>query len=71
MTQDKIVFAIEDDGVGFAAGESLDLSGLLKSGHYGVASMIERAESVRAQLTIDSTPGKGTTITLTWLREGD
>ena len=71
LTQDKIVFAIEDDGVGFAAGESLDLSGLLKSGHYGVASMIERAESVRAQLTIDSTPGKGTTITLTWLREGD
>ncbi len=69
LTRDKIFVTIEDNGVGFPAGERLDLSGLLMRGHYGVASMIERAESHQGSLKIDSTPGKGTTITLAWSRD--
>jgi signal transduction histidine kinase len=67
LTQDKIFVTIEDNGVGFPAGEKLDLSGLLMSGHYGVANMIERAESHHGSLKIDSLPSKGTTITLSWV----
>lgn len=69
LTRDKIFVTIEDNGVGFPAGERLDLSGLLMRGHYGVASMIERAESHQGSLKIDSPPGKGTTITLAWSRD--
>jgi two-component system sensor histidine kinase DegS len=66
LSRDKILITIEDNGVGFPQGERLDLSGLLTSGHYGVANMIERAESHQGSLKINSTAGKGTTITLTW-----
>ncbi|MBI5054539.1 MAG: hypothetical protein HZB52_14930 [Chloroflexi bacterium] len=70
LTHDKILVTIEDNGVGFPAGESLDLSGLLAKAHYGVASMIERAETHQGSLKIDSMAGKGTMITLKWAHNG-
>ena len=69
LTHDKIFVTVADNGGGFPAGQSLDLNGLLMKAHYGVASMIERAESHNAALKIDSAMGKGTTITLTWVRD--
>jgi signal transduction histidine kinase len=35
-----------------------------KPGHYGIKGMYERARNIDAELVVESTPGKGTTITL-------
>jgi PAS domain S-box-containing protein len=49
---------VEDNGVGF------DLEDLQIEGHLGLAGMRERAEMMGGRLTIDSAPGKGTSILL-------
>jgi signal transduction histidine kinase len=54
-----IALTIADDGVGFVANGKVD-------GQMGLASMRERARSIKASLNIDSTPGSGTTVKLTW-----
>lgn len=52
---------VEDDGRGF------DLAEVQRSGTgYGLISMSERAHSLGATLTIDSTPGHGTRVLVTW-----
>ena len=52
---------VEDDGRGF------DLAEVQRSGTgYGLISMTERATSLGATLTIDSTPGQGTRVLVTW-----
>lgn len=51
---DSLCFSVNDDGVGFAS----DSQG---SG-FGMRTMRERAESIRATLRVDSTPGAGTTV---------
>jgi signal transduction histidine kinase len=50
---------IRDDGIGF------DLN-KLKPDHFGLGIMRERALQVGAQFSVESQPGKGTTITLFW-----
>ena len=50
---------IKDDGLGFDPGS-------VPSGHMGIAIMRERASSIGASLKIDSQPGQGTTIALSW-----
>jgi signal transduction histidine kinase/ligand-binding sensor domain-containing protein len=52
---------IEDDGCGFTAETSHDLKG---STGLGLTSMRERARVLQGDLLIESTPQKGTTITL-------
>lgn len=56
------IIQIQDDGQGFVAPERV--SDLAASGHYGLMGMQERAELIGAQLSIQSTPGAGTTIEL-------
>jgi signal transduction histidine kinase len=51
-----ITLSVRDDGTGFDPGT-------LHRG-YGRQSMLERAQSIGAHLTVDSTPGGGTTVTL-------
>ncbi|HEX9114723.1 MAG TPA: cache domain-containing protein [Anaerolineae bacterium] len=51
--------AIEDDGLGFAP-EAVGAD------HLGLGIMHERAAAIGADLTIDSEPGSGTTIEVTW-----
>ncbi|HSI35617.1 MAG: sensor histidine kinase [Phycisphaerae bacterium] len=55
-----ISLKIADDGRGFDPAQLPPMS----SGHFGVFGMRERAEKLRGALTIDSAPGKGTTIAL-------
>lgn len=55
---DKLIFTIADDGIGF------NTILLKKSPALGMLSMKERAFSIGAELLIDSTPGKGTSIKL-------
>jgi signal transduction histidine kinase len=50
---------ITDNGIGFDASPGLPSSG------YGMLSMAERAELVGGALEIGSSPGVGTTVTVT------
>jgi signal transduction histidine kinase len=59
---DKFRMVIRDDGEGFDLAEaerSYD-----KRGRLGLLNMRERAEMLGGQLSIESAPGQGTTITL-------
>jgi signal transduction histidine kinase len=49
--------SIRDDGSGFIVRKNGS-----SSGHYGIVGMRERALQMGAELTIASTPGKGTLI---------
>jgi signal transduction histidine kinase len=53
---DRLMLGVEDDGVGFAARETL--------GGAGIVGMRERAELVNGSITIDSEPGTGTNVLL-------
>jgi len=55
----QIKMIVEDDGVGFNA-ETIDQDGCL-----GIMGMRERAEMIGGELSIESAPGKGTTIIVT------
>ncbi|SNY70206.1 GAF domain-containing sensor histidine kinase [Paractinoplanes atraurantiacus] len=56
---DVVRLEIADDGQGF------DVAATLKAGRsLGLRSMRERACAIRATLTVDSTPGQGTTVRL-------
>lgn len=52
--------SVNDNGVGFSTQEAEKYSGT--KGSLGLMSMQERAKLIGAKLTIDSEPGKGTTI---------
>ncbi len=51
---------LHDDGCGFDPGQA-------PTGHYGLAMMLERAESVGADLSVVSKPGRGTEIKMRWV----
>jgi signal transduction histidine kinase len=53
---DRLKLFIEDDGIGF----SVDPSG--EEGRLGLVGMRERAEMLGGSLTIESTPGMGTSV---------
>ena len=53
-------FEVRDDGVGFAPGELGDET------HVGLRIMAERAEQIGGKLEVVSTPGRGTSIVLTF-----
>jgi signal transduction histidine kinase len=52
----RLAAIVEDDGVGF------DPETAMLAGAIGLLAMRERAESVGGQLTIESTPGRGTSV---------
>jgi two-component system, NarL family, nitrate/nitrite sensor histidine kinase NarX len=55
---------VEDDGAGFAP------EGAGRSGHFGLAIMRERAERLGGTLQIESTPGRGTRLALSFPARG-
>lgn len=55
-----LVLTVRDDGQGFVPCASTFSAG------FGLTSMRERAETAGAALAIESTPGKGTTVTVSW-----
>jgi len=57
---DTIVITVADDGCGFNPAEVANKGPL----HLGLQIMHERAESVGGKLTIDSSPGHGTRVTI-------
>lgn len=57
-TRDQLRLAIRDDGSGFDASHG---NGAV-TGHYGLIGMKERAAQLGGNLSVESAPGKGTTI---------
>jgi two-component system sensor histidine kinase UhpB len=53
-----------DDGQGFEVPSYLNLNDLTRTGHFGLIGMRERAQLVNGELKIESSNGKGTTVTL-------
>jgi signal transduction histidine kinase len=53
----SFVLEVADNGVGFEAGQSFP-------GHMGLVSMSERAQSIGAELEVESAPGRGTKVKL-------
>ena len=59
----SVTLQVEDDGVGFNIPENPSEYG--PNGHYGLLGLYERAELIGAALQIRSSPGKGTTMSIT------
>jgi two-component system NarL family sensor kinase len=57
--EDAVVLEIHDDGRGFDPARRADA---LAQGHIGLASSVERVESVGGRLEVDSAPGHGTRV---------
>jgi len=57
QTPGQIVMSIKDDGAGFDAQRP-------RFGHFGMIGMAERAREIGANLSIDSKPGQGTTLSV-------
>ena len=58
----KLTMLIRDDGRGFNMNDVKD------EGHFGLKGMHERALTIGAELTIESQPGRGTSVRLSWER---
>jgi two-component system sensor histidine kinase DegS len=61
--QKEISVIVEDDGVGFDIEPAM--ANAAESGHFGLAGMRERAESIGGTLTVLSQPGQGAVVTAT------
>lgn len=59
----KLIVVVEDDGVGFDLDGARAKNPSLKGG-FGLEGLMERAEIVRGKVDIKSSPGKGTSITI-------
>ena len=55
---DYLELVVQDDGSGFDPAA--------RSGRLGLGIMHERAESIGAELRVDSAPGQGTTVSVSW-----
>lgn len=54
--QDALVLKVADNGKGFSGGAA--------PGHYGLVNLRERARKLAGEASVESAPGKGTTVTL-------
>jgi signal transduction histidine kinase len=59
IERDRATFSVGDDGVGFDPSART-----IRSRRLGLTSMRERAQGLGGKLTVDSHPGKGTTVRL-------
>lgn len=58
----QAILHIRDNGQGFALPCGIDT--LVQNGHYGLASMRERAEAIGGEIHILSNPGEGTSVSV-------
>jgi signal transduction histidine kinase len=65
--QGAVRIDVRDDGVGFQP--PVQTSDLAREGHYGLIGMAERALLIKANLDLQSQPGKGTQIDVRLLIE--
>jgi PAS domain S-box-containing protein len=58
---DRVVVSVSDDGCGFAPGRLQDA---VTAGHIGLASARERVEAAGGSMTVSSSPGIGTSVSI-------
>ena len=56
----RLILTVHDDGLGFVVPAAFQ--GLAAQGHFGLAGMQERVELIGGALTVESAPGRGTTV---------
>jgi signal transduction histidine kinase len=61
-----LMLTLEDDGRGFTLPSSAQE--LTAQGHFGLAGMQERVELIGGQLALESVPGGGATVRVTWMQ---
>ena len=61
---DRLTLTVRDDGRGFVLPETFHT--LAAQNHFGLAGMQERAELIGGRLTVESSPGQGTTVQMTY-----
>lgn len=66
-TSDRLMVGIADDGAGMA---ETALGAAAAAGHHGVSGIRERMARIGGRTDVRSTPGRGTTVTLSIHREG-
>jgi len=66
MDAQKADIEIKDDGIGFEAGGRMDLNELLAHKHFGLAGILERANLIKADASIQSAPETGTRVRVSW-----
>lgn len=59
----RLDLAVQDDGCGFTPAAIEELAG---QGHFGLAGIRERAALIGGEWRLDSAPGQGTTVCVTW-----
>jgi signal transduction histidine kinase len=64
----RLEMTLRDDGQGFAPPITLDA--LTASSHFGLVGMQERVGLIGGQLAVESSPGQGTTIRVSWWESG-
>ena len=69
LNAQEINLYLQDNGVGFDLGETLNLDTLIAKKHFGLAGMIERAAIIGTEVRIESKPEKGTMIQIRWRQE--
>ena len=63
----RLILEVWDDGRGFVAPRVL--GSLTRQGHFGLVGMRERVELIGGQFALESAPGRGTTVRVTWRQE--
>lgn len=59
----EVRLRVHDEGGGFVVPETLGT--FAEQGHYGLIGVVERIESLKGQVQINSTPDEGTSVTIT------
>jgi signal transduction histidine kinase len=62
--QERLSLLIRDNGCGFTLPDTF--SGLTKKDHFGVVGMRERVDLIGGEWKLESAPGMGTSIEVTW-----
>ncbi|MGH2541328.1 MAG: sensor histidine kinase, partial [Ardenticatenaceae bacterium] len=65
LQPERIDITVEDDGIGFPAGEQPNLAAFLARQHFGLATMFERAALIGARIEITPSP-RGTRVRAQW-----
>ena len=68
-TEDSLEFAVQDNGQGFDRQSIYSLNSGDRG--FGIANMKERAELSEGSFSIESSPGAGTTVRVSWPNEGN
>jgi signal transduction histidine kinase len=64
---DRLDLTVQDDGHGFAPAAIEDLAG---QGHFGLAGIRERVALIGGQWRLESAPGQGTVLNVSWRADG-